>query len=168
MSISQKSIVLSNARIVLNTEKTTHAGVNFSDSNAPYYLVKGKDATNPFAVTEITYVYKALSIKAGEQIEYDADPATALKQAQENGFILPAQMLSALANCAKANQPALVRYTATDVMYMIGEREVNVFSQCYPIGTTASVFVKEMTSRGVVALQTEVLVDTDDNAPFGA
>jgi len=167
MSISQKSIVLTQARIVLNSEKTTFNGVNFSENGTPYYVVKGKDASNPFAVTEVTYVYKALSIKNGEQITYDADPATALKQAQENGFILPAQMLAALANCAKSNQPALVRFTATDVMYMIGERQVNVFSQCYPIGTTTSVFVKEMTSRGVVA-QIEETVDVDDNAPFGA
>jgi hypothetical protein len=49
MAISKKAIVLSQARIVLNAEKTNFNGVNFSETtNAPYYVVKGKDASNPF------------------------------------------------------------------------------------------------------------------------
>jgi hypothetical protein len=108
-----------------------------------------------------------LSIKAGEPILYDADPATALKQAQENGFILPAAMLNAIKSCESAKQPALTKFTAENVQYMIDEREVNVFSQCYPIGTSKAVFVKEMTARGIVA-QIEETVDANDDAPFGA
>jgi hypothetical protein len=168
MAKSRHNLVPRNAAVVINTNKPNELGVNFTSDNVPYFKLEFTDSSNPFSPKRESFIVKPQTISGGVRIAYPADRAAALALALQNGFMRPADAVTACNNTKTAIFTKITEDTAehtiTDAR---GTKTVHGYSRIFPIGTPNSALDAEMKNQSITWTDsTLVAVEDDDTNPL--